>query len=142
MISLLLAAGDPTGSLRQEEGAAVSPVVLHDLAPGVILTVADIAVEARAASSNDNRVTDYVGFETRRFLPKGTTLRLEDLRRPVLVLRNSLVEIQFEDGPLLMSAEGRALSSGAVGEVVKVMNTNSRVTVSAVVTGAGRVAAK
>jgi flagella basal body P-ring formation protein FlgA len=56
-----------------------------------------------------------------------------------LVKRNAIVVMEFVRGPLSIIAEGRALSAGAEGETVKVLNTSSRIAVSALVVGPNRV---
>jgi flagella basal body P-ring formation protein FlgA len=56
-----------------------------------------------------------------------------------LVKRNALVALEFVRGPLTIVAEGRALSAGAAGETVRVLNTTSKATISGEVVGPNRV---
>ena len=56
-----------------------------------------------------------------------------------LVKRNALVVMEFVRGPLSIVAEGRALSAGGEGETVRVLNTSSRIAVSALVVAPNRV---
>lgn len=56
-----------------------------------------------------------------------------------LVKRNALVALEFIRGPLSIVAEGRALSAGAAGETVRILNTSSKATVTAEVVGPNRV---
>ena len=51
------------------------------------------------------------------------------------VKRNQIVTLAYEKAALRIEAEGRALGAGGIGEVIRVMNSTSRVTVS------GRIAA-
>jgi flagellar basal body P-ring formation protein FlgA len=70
------------------------------------------------------------GLETRVAIYAGKPVRAEDLGAPTLVARNQIVALIYVAGSLAISAEGRALSSGAAGDTVRVMNLTSRSTVN------------
>jgi flagellar basal body P-ring formation protein FlgA len=72
-------------------------------------------------------------------MPAGAVLRNSDVRPPTLVVRNRPVRIDYAKGPLLISAPGRALSNGANGETVRVMNLSSRSIITGVVIDVDRV---
>jgi len=98
----------------------------------VILKKIDIAGAAIA-------VEDVIGLEARVALYAGRPIRQGDVGPPALIERNQIVSLVFEQNGLRITAEGRSLSRGAPGEVVRVMNMTSRVTVSGRVQSNGRV---
>jgi flagella basal body P-ring formation protein FlgA len=71
-----------------------------------------------------------VGLEARVSIYAGKPVRPGDLGPPALVERNQLVTLAFVSGGLAISAEGRAMSRGSEGEKVRVMNLESRNTVT------------
>jgi flagella basal body P-ring formation protein FlgA len=56
-----------------------------------------------------------------------------------VVERNQIVPISFLSGGLAIKAEGRALARGGVGDVIRVMNLQSRTTVSGQIAPDGQV---
>lgn len=80
-----------------------------------------------------------IGMEARAVIYAGRPIRPGDLAPAAVVERNAVVPIAFRRGPLTILAEGRVLTRGAAGEVVRVMNLASRTTVQGVITPAGRI---
>ena len=70
---------------------------------------------------------------------EGQPIREGDLRAPIVVARGSLVGMTLTTPNMVLTAQGRAIEDGAMGQVIKVMNTQSKTTVDAVVEGPGRV---
>ena len=64
-------------------------------------------------------------------------IRLADAAGDERDRRNQIVRIAYDTGALRIEAEGRALSEGAAGDLVRVMNLSSRKTISAVVAADG-----
>ena len=58
---------------------------------------------------------------------------------PPLVKRGEAVTLVVQDGPLRITAPGRALSSGAQGEQVRVVTIDNHRTLHGTVDGPGRV---
>ena len=81
------------------------------------------------------------GLEARRVLHAGEGLRVSDVRHPVLVNKGATVTMTFAAPGIELTAVGRAMSEGGLGETVVVQNPVSFRQVSAVVTGAGEVRA-
>lgn len=71
-----------------------------------------------------------VGQETKVAIYAGKPVRPGDLGPPTLVERNQVVALVFQSGGLAIATEGRALARGSQGEVIRVLNLNSRTTVS------------
>lgn len=120
-------------------------VPTHDIARGTTIAETDITY----ATINDNipsgtvtSVSDLVGMQTRRVLHAGESVRLDDVRHPILVTKGSTVTMIFEAPGITLTAAGRAMSEGGLGETVTVQNPVSFRQVSAIVTGPGQVNAQ
>ncbi len=117
-------------------GAQAALVAARDLPAGTLVTEADLAWDENIAGG----LTDpdlAIGKQVRVAIYEGRTVVAGALRVPVLVSRNQIVRIAFDTGTLRIEAEGRALSEGAAGDLVRVMNLSSRKTISAVVAADG-----
>ena len=117
----------------------------HDIPRGATISEADVTYATSAGDVMSGTVTsinDIVGMQARRTLRAGETLRLEDVRHPVVVTKGSTVTMTFEVPGLTLTATGRAMSEGGVGETITVQNPASYRQVSAVVIGPGQVRAQ
>jgi flagellar basal body P-ring formation protein FlgA len=130
-----------TGMLT-ETFEAVVPV--RALAQGEALKASDLAIERRPkgelTSATVTAVTQAVGLAAKRALPAGKVIRQTDLIKPELVSRNESVTIVFEAPGILLTVRGKALEAGAQGDLINVLNVQSKRTVQATVVGPGRVA--
>ncbi len=61
------------------------------------------------------------------------------LREPILVPRNSQVTIRLQTARMILTVQGRAMEPGAMGDVIRVMNTKTSKIISASVTESGAV---
>jgi flagella basal body P-ring formation protein FlgA len=120
-------------------------VLVRPLARGELLRESDILVErkprAEIPADAVTKVAAVIGSAARRALRPGQTLRPADLMKPDLVGRNDIVTILFEAPGLSLTARGRALTAGAEGETVTVINPQSKRVLQATVTGPGLVVA-
>lgn len=113
--------------------ATAAPVAItRPLAAGSILSPDDI----RSGGADED---GYVGKELRRYMPAGALVHQTDLRTPTLVARNRQVRLEFLKGSLSITAEGRALSNGAAGDTVRVLNLSSKTVITGVVVDLNRV---
>ena len=76
----------------------------------------------------------------RSILRAGQALHAGDLMKPQVVQRNEAVTVTYEVPGIRLSVRGKALETGAVGDVIGVLNIQSNRTVQATVSGPGRVA--
>ncbi len=81
------------------------------------------------------------GMEARRVLRAGEIVRATDVRHPIVVAKGSIVTMTFEAPGVTLTASGRAMSEGGVGDTVTVQNPASFRQVSVVITGPGAVRA-
>src|SRR6267378_3875313 len=127
-------------------GTAIETVEAAVLARGVerneVIKSSDIVIERRpkAEVGNDLAARDRaVGMQARKQLRAGQALKAADLARPDLVQRDQAVTLTYESTGLYLTIRGKALEGGTEGDVVSVMNLQSKRTVSGVVTGRGLV---
>jgi flagella basal body P-ring formation protein FlgA len=113
--------------------AAETVVALRNLRVHTLISAADIAVEAGTITGAATSAEDVIGLETRVAIYKGRPILPQELGSPTIVERNQIVPLTVSLGALAISAEGRALDRGGVGDFVRVMNTTSRTTVSGVI---------
>jgi flagella basal body P-ring formation protein FlgA len=143
-----------TVGLRDDEGTSVRvtgrifdvvrvPVLTRRMGHGEVVDRNDLDfIQVRADQLGRDVVTDesrIIGMAPRRMLAEGQPIREADLRPPVVVAKGSLVGMVLTTPNMVLTAQGRAIEDGAMGQVIKVMNTQSKTTVDAVVDGPGRV---
>ena len=80
-----------------------------------------------------------LGMQMRRPMRAGQALRVADLVKPDLVQRDQGVTLIFQASGLYLTTRGKALDNGTEGDVVNVVNLQSKRTVSGIVTGRGQV---
>ncbi|MEI2806007.1 MAG: flagellar basal body P-ring formation chaperone FlgA [Albidovulum sp.] len=98
------------------------------------VVVADGTLPGTAADPSE-----VIGLETRVAIYQGRPIRPADLGAPAIVDRNQAVVLIYAAGALTITADGRALGRGGVGDRIKAMNIGSRTTVSGVVAGDGTI---
>lgn len=111
-------------------------VANRTLRVGTILSPGDISARSESGTAVAETM---VGQEVRRAIYAGRVVLPDDIGPATLVRRNDVVTMTYTSGGLGLRTEGRALASGGAGEVVNVMNLDSRLTVRAVVVAAGLV---
>jgi flagella basal body P-ring formation protein FlgA len=94
-----------------------------------ILAPADISVTPDEVPGAIASPSEALGLEARTNLYAGRPIRPGDLGPPALIERNETVVINYHHAGLAITAEGRALGRGGIGERIKVMNLTSRTTV-------------
>jgi flagella basal body P-ring formation protein FlgA len=127
-------------------GTAIETIEAAVLARNVerneVLKSSDVLVERRpkAEVGSDAATRDRtVGMQARRQLRAGQALRVADLAKPDLVQRDQNVTLIYETSGLYITVRGKAQDNGTEGDVVSVMNLQSKRAVSGVVTGRGQV---
>jgi flagella basal body P-ring formation protein FlgA len=128
-------------------GTAIETVTAAVLTRGVerneVLKASDVVTERRpkAEVGNDFAPRDRaVGMQMRRQVRAGQALRVADLAKPDLVQRDDNVTLIYESVGLYLTIRGKALDGGTEGDVVSVLNLQSKRVVSGVVIGRGQVA--
>lgn len=140
----------PDGSRLGLRGQAVvtvpALVPVRRLAPGEVLAEADLATAdipfARLPSSALRLRGELVGKEVQRALVAGRPIAATSVREPRAVRRGDQVLITYSGKGVDLTASGRALQDGILGDEVRVVNLSSNRTINVVVAGSGRVSAK
>jgi flagella basal body P-ring formation protein FlgA len=109
------------------------------LARGEVIRASDIVVERRPKSEAGGDVSGdagrSVGMALRHSMRAGQVLRQTDLMRPELVQRNDNVTLVFEAPGIMLTSRAKALETGAEGDLISVVNVQSKRTVQGTVTG-------
>jgi flagella basal body P-ring formation protein FlgA len=119
-------------------------ILMRALRSGETIKASDGTTERRPKSEIGNESMSFeqaIGLAAKHPMRAGQALRSNDLMRPQVVQRNEAVTLTYEVPGILLTVRGKALETGAVGDIVGVLNIQSNRTIQAVVTGPGRVAA-
>ncbi len=120
-----------------------SAMLTRPLARGDIVRQSDIVMMRKLkAEAGSDVVSDpslAAGLSARRAMPAGQMLRQADLMKPELVQRNEMVTLIFEMPGIMLTSRGKALESGTEGDVISIVNAQSKRTVQGTVTGTGTV---
>jgi flagella basal body P-ring formation protein FlgA len=146
---------DVTFEIANENGAAAklrftgtaietveAAVLARTIERNEIVKSSDVVVERRpkAEVGADAAARDRaVGMQARRQLRAGQAIRAADLAKPDLVQRDQNVTLIYEAPGIYLTMRGKALDNGTEGDVVNVMNLQSKRTLSGTVTGRGQV---
>jgi flagellar basal body P-ring formation protein FlgA len=129
-----------TGSAIETVEAAV---LTRNVERNDVLKSSDVVTERRpkAEVGGDAAVRNRaVGMQMRRQLRAGQAIKVADLAKPDLVQRDDNVTLIYESTGLYLTVRGKAMDGGTEGDVVSVLNLQSKRTVSGVVIGRGQVA--
>jgi flagella basal body P-ring formation protein FlgA len=129
-----------TGSAIETVEAAV---VTRSVERNEVLKSSDVVTERRpkAEIGSDAATRDRaVGMQMRRQIRVGQALKVADLAKPDLVQRDENVTLIYETAGLYLTIRGKAAEAGTEGDVINVLNLQSKRTVSGVVIGRGQVA--
>ena len=117
----------------------------HSIPRGTTISDSDLSYQTVDPSSVQagivTSMNDLDGMETRRMLRAGEPVRPDDVRRPILVTKGSMVTMNFMAPGITLTATGKAMSEGGMGETVTVLKPISYRQITCTVTGAGTVRA-
>lgn len=121
------------------------PVLRRRIDGGDVIAAADVDW-VRMPSQSLQKTTilaasDLVGMTPRRVLRSGQPVRASDVHPPVVVEKGQLVTIVLSTPGMILTARGRALQDGAMGELIRVSNTHSSLVIQATVSAPGEVIA-
>jgi len=137
--ALLLASGSAfAGTVR-------IVVPSHDIARGETIAESDLTfttVDGAALMSGvPTKMDEVKGMQSRRMLAAGQPFRAEDVRRPIVVTKGQTVTMQFLAPGVELTAMGRAMSEGGVGDTVTIQNPISYRMIAGTVVAPGTVRA-
>lgn len=119
------------------------PTLNRRIKPGTVITPGDITwMRMRTERVSRNVITDaehLVGFTPTRPAVAGKMLMTGDVRAPLIINKGSMITLFLRAPNMVLTAKGRAMEDGARGDVVRVMNTQSKTIIEGEVTSAGTV---
>ena len=136
----------PLPAIAAAPDAGVRVVVpAHDIPRGQTiaeddLTYATVAGNALMAGVITN-LSVAKDMEARRMLRAGEPFRADDVRKPVVVTRGETVTMLFNAPGVQLTATGRAMGEGGVGDTVMVQNPASFRMINGVISAPGTVVA-
>ena len=129
-----------TGSISETFEALVPT---RAIAQGELVRASDLVPARRpkseAAPNVIHEAEQAVGMVAKHALRAGQAVRQSDLAKQEVVARNGSVTISYEVPGVTVSIRGQALEPGAQGDLINVLNVQSKKTLQATVTGPGRV---
>ncbi len=137
-----------SGAVAQEatdDETAMAPVPRMVVYPGdiirddMLMDVPMKEVQGGVLNSTIEARSGLVGKMARRTLLPGRAIMPIALNNPRAVINGAEVRLVYIDGGLTIAASASALQDGAVGDVIKVRNADSGLTVSGVIQSDGSV---
>ncbi|HET9715328.1 MAG TPA: flagellar basal body P-ring formation chaperone FlgA [Pseudolabrys sp.] len=121
-------------------------ILARSLERGALIKDADVMMERRprstVASDTIIRREDAVGLAARNNLQRGRPLHTSELMKPDLVQRNESVTLIYEVPGITLTVRGKATDGGSEGDLISVLNEQSKRVVQGVIVGPGRVAVR
>lgn len=115
------------------------PVLQSRLRADDVIRSADVGWETvRADRVNDRIVTDareLIGMSPRRTVTPGRPIESDHVGAPIVVIKGASVTMRLITPRMELTASGRALESGSIGDVVRIQNADSRIVVEGTVEG-------
>jgi flagella basal body P-ring formation protein FlgA len=143
----LTVAGAPTVQLRLSGIATVTTEtveLLRPLARGDIIKLSDVALRrvprAQVTSDTITSPDQAIGMAARSAINAGRPVRVAELMKPELVERGESVTIMYQSPGLMLAVRGKATDGGAEGDMIDVVNLQSKRVVRATIVGRGQVA--
>ena len=120
------------------------PVPKRLISAGDVIAADDLEWQAVHLSRlSGNSLTDaeqLVGRMAKRPLKAGQILRQSDVAVSPVIRKNDLIRLVVKTGQMTLSVQGKALQDAALGQTVRVVNTNSNRQLTGTVIDAGTVA--
>jgi flagella basal body P-ring formation protein FlgA len=122
---------------------AMVPVAAHPIARGDMIGASDLRLQKmRQEEVRPAMITDegaLVGMTAKLNLRAGVAIGVADIQKPMAVTRGATVTMVLVQGGMLLTAQGRALDQGALGDVIRLSNTKTNLTVEGTIDGTNHV---
>lgn len=146
--AVLVPTGDGQGERRftvngRLHPMSTVPVLVRAIARGETIDARDIEYadvrEDRLSNGTAGSEEDIVGLCARRPLRPGVPIRVSDLEKQEVIAKGEAVLLVIAIPGMTLTARGRALENGAVGDTVRAVNLQGNGVVEGVATGPGRI---
>lgn len=137
--ALLAALFTPPLAAQEAAPSVEATVLVRNVEAGTLLTAADFTKAPLSAGSARGALSAEAaaGKEAVRALPAGSPLKSYDVAEPQLVRKGQAVTLLVQNGALRIEGRGKALSSGAMGSVVRAQLQGGQTLVEGEVVGRG-----
>ncbi|CCE11756.1 putative flagellar protein FlgA [Bradyrhizobium sp. STM 3843] len=119
------------------------PVLTRNIDRNELLRSGDLVIERRPRAELGGAEAASrefaLGMQMRRPVRAGQALKATDLAKPDLVQREQTITIIYQTAGIYLTTRGKALDNGSEGDVVSVLNLQSKRTVTGRVSGRGQV---
>ncbi|WFU75824.1 flagellar basal body P-ring formation chaperone FlgA [Bradyrhizobium sp. CB2312] len=117
-------------------------VLTRDIDRADLLKSSDISLERRPKAEVTGEPASRertIGMQLRRPMRAGTPIRVADIVKPDFVQRDQSVTVIYQVPGIYLTTRGKAIESGAEGDIVSVLNLQTKRTLTGIVTGRGQV---
>ena len=119
------------------------PVLRRAIEKGERIAAEDVTIihlrATKATTGLVSRSKALIGMTPKRYLRPGQPVRTADIKLPTVIGKGESVIISYTSPGISLTAQGRALENGALGQAIRVVNTQTNRTIEANVSGPGRV---
>ncbi len=133
----VLAAASPARAAQA--GSAEVLTYARSLNAGAVVTAEDLtwSVAPRAPIDPPQDAEDAIGLAVRKPVRAGAPVSGRDLVVARAIAKNDTVSVHYKAGPVSLMMQGKALTSAALGETVRILNPQSKSVIEAVAAGPG-----
>lgn len=119
------------------------PVLKHSVRAGEIIKAEDVELrdyaKARARPDTVIDMASLLGKSPERVISPGRPIRAQELAQPMVVKKNDLVKMLYNQGSMSISTSGQAMMDGIKGSVISVRNLESKKIIQATIQDANTV---
>lgn len=100
---------------------------------GSIIGPSDVSLASISVSGAVRSLDEIIGLEAKTIIYPGRPILYGQVSSPAIVERNQKVPLIYLSGGLEILTEGKALSRGSIGDVIRVLNLGSRMIVTGMI---------
>lgn len=119
------------------------PVPSRSIRKGQIISRSDIKLTElslrKLGSDVIENIDQIIGQAAKRNLRQNQPIKASELRAPIMIPKGTMVTVSLKANGISLSGTGRALEDGSQGEVIRVLNLQSKRTLEASVVGPNHV---
>lgn len=111
----------------------------RSLSAGEIVQPQDLVWGKAAAAPNDapGDAEAVIGLSARRPLRAGAAVSARDVSAPQVIKAGDLIVVNYQDGGISLSLQGKAMTAAGLGDTVSVQNTTSKKIIQAIASAPG-----
>ena len=125
------------------EDVLLLPVTNRVIQPGEIINEEDLdKKEIYESKLKDYMITDandIIGLTPKRTISPNQFIKTSQVQKKKDVEKGQTVQVHYKSGNLNITSQGKALDHGTMGDMVRVMNPQSKKIIEGFVTGTGEV---